>query len=131
LDTTTFVGEAIIYLLTTFLSLIIRFSSGCQQKVFFLTVLKDYFTYEDGLNVEDFFSSYGKRLDDKNTIPNDRFAQYGVTMDTIEGMAKIDSVFRNYILPEAREIIEGKRIGFSDNTRGLLLSRGFSTALKY
>jgi len=93
--------------------------------------IKEYLVFKDGLSINDFFTSYNRRIEAIITIPNDRYAQYGITMNAVESLAKNNSTFSNYILPEAREIIEGKRTGFSDEVRSLLLSNGFSTNLLY
>jgi hypothetical protein len=92
---------------------------------------KEFLAYEDGLSMRDFFSSYDIRIRDRNTVSNDRYDQYGTTISAIESMAKSDGVFSNFILPEAREIIAGTRKGFSNDVRGLLMSKGFSSNLKY
>jgi hypothetical protein len=93
--------------------------------------VKEYLTYEDGLSRSEFFSTYESRMLDKNTIPNDRYAQNGVTIDTIERRAMTDPLFRQFILPEAREIIAGTRRGFSNEVRRLLSDRLGTTNLRY
>ena len=89
--------------------------------------MKQYLEYEGGLSVEEFFAGYNRRIEAKITTPNDRYAQYGITFTAVEEMARRDPVFSSIILPEAREIIAGDRIGFSREVNDLLRAKGFAS----
>ena len=87
--------------------------------------IKEYLVYEGGLSREQFFSTYARRLLEKNTIPNDRFNARTISIDQIRLIGV------GAIVQEAEEIIRGERIGFSNDVRDLLNSRLGTSNLRY
>jgi hypothetical protein len=93
--------------------------------------VKEYLVYENGLSIDDFFPRYEFLVEERSITPNDRYAQYGIRMSSIEAIAGSNFNFRNYVLPQAREIIVGTRIGFTRNVRDIIRRESYSPNLLY
>jgi hypothetical protein len=89
--------------------------------------IKEYLTYENGLSMSEFFSTYQRRILDKNTIPNDPTDPRAISIDSLRLMMAM----YGFVIEEAKEIIAGTRKGYSNDVRQILSSRGISTNLKY
>jgi hypothetical protein len=91
--------------------------------------VKEYLTYEDGLSRSEFFSTYQRRIRDKNTIANDPNDPRAITLEDLLSFKFYGA--EDVIIEEAQEIIRGERTGFSDDVRKILIQNFWTTNLKY